>query len=292
MEPVKLYERKRSMKDALKSLDRLVGIDQQKQDLLLNLELILQPDSLKKWERKHHRTGLPFLEHHFNVSPLVLLSGDVGCGKTELANAIGASLMEKSGKTVRTFETPSDIRGDSGVGGIPARITAAFKEATRLLKSGEKGVLIIDEADDLATEREQEQAHHEDRTGVNALIKELDRLEKDKAELAVIFITNRSNVMDPAILRRAAVEIKFERPGPEQVKKILEHILQGLPTTPAQITQLAHICKPKPFTYSDLFRRVAYQTLIAAWQRDQPFSVTLLQETIERTVPTPQFKKS
>ncbi|MGG2362463.1 AAA family ATPase, partial [Salmonella enterica] len=84
---------------------------------------------------------------------------------------------------------------------ISNRITEAFTQAKSKVKGHDIGILIIDEADDLATDREQNQAHHEDRTGLNVLIKQIDTVGREKSNLAVILITNRLKVLDPAVVR-------------------------------------------------------------------------------------------
>lgn len=290
MEELKLHEEKKSYKDLKNRYDTLIGIDSQKNALLFNLKLILDTESLAKWKKKHHPKGLPLLEKHFHFSPLLILSGDVGCGKSELANCITGPLSEKlGGKTVRSFSTPSDVRGSGKVGELSARITDAFKEAKRLLKSGEKGILILDEADDLATSRDQEQAHHEDKAGVNALIKEIDRLGKGDTNLAVILITNRSGIMDPAVLRRATKEIVFGRPAEKEVKEIIQYLLRGVKSSERDINGLVAHCMTRTplFSYSNFFARIAIQAIRTAYQTNTSFSFKILEEIIIATDPSP-----
>jgi len=91
------------------------------------------------------------------------------------------------------------------------RETDKTRTRTRAESIG-RGILVLDEADDLATRRGQMQAHHEDRAGVNVLIKQIDQLSKAKAPITVIIITNRADVLDPAVVRRAALRLDFHRP--------------------------------------------------------------------------------
>src|SRR5690606_12673165 len=128
---------------------------------------------------------------------------DVGCGKTELANAIGSPLAKLLNKRIKCFETPSNIRRAGRVGEISNRITQAFDSVKMQLGKSEPGILIIDEADDLATSREQNQAHHEDRAGLNVLLKQIDSISREGYSISVILITNRLSVIDPAVIRRA-----------------------------------------------------------------------------------------
>ena len=52
-------------------------------------------------------------------------------------------------------------------------------------------ILLVDEADAIAQSREAAQMHHEDRAGVNAFIRGIDRLANSKLPAAVIMCTNR-----------------------------------------------------------------------------------------------------
>lgn len=279
--PHKTYERRFAL---------LVGIDAQKQTLLENLVLFFDQESLKKWLKKHHKRGLPFFEQYFRASPLMLLSGEVGCGKTELAQSIGSPLAHRlGGQSVMVFETPSDVRGSGLVGELSNRITAAFTQAKSRLRSGQMGILIIDEVDDLATSRSQNQAHHEDRAGVNALIKEIDRLEREEVSLAVIMITNRASSIDPAILRRAATQLTFSRPNADTLHILFDRMLEGTMPSSKEIDQLVAACTEKevPFSYSDILRRVGKQALVASMQTNQAFSAAAILKILRTTQPSP-----
>lgn len=291
---ISLRKTRHPHKDLKKRFEELFGIDTQKQDLLASLRLILEPDHIQNWQSKHYPKGLPFFGSALRQSPLVLLSGDVGCGKTELAMTIGTPLSrELGGESVITFDTPSDVRGSGLVGEVSARITAAFSAAKSELPKGEFGLLVIDEADDLATTREQDQAHHEDRAGVNALIKEIDALEREGHPIAVILITNRPGALDPAIMRRAATHLQFERPDAIALNAIFERASKEMKLTNAQITELVKNCLAKKpiFSFSDIFRKVARRAILQAVAEKKPLSCDHLLAAIESTTPSPTFKQ-
>ncbi len=178
--------------------DNLIAIDEQKSVLLNTLHLFFDTDRVSKWHKKHHHSKLVFFENIVSGTPLIILEGDVGCGKTALAHTIATPLGKLIDKRVLCFETPSNIRGVGRVGEISNRITEAFTQAKGKVKGNDIGILIIDEADDLATDREQNQAHHEDRAGLNVLIKQIDSVGREKSNLSIILITNRLKALDPA----------------------------------------------------------------------------------------------
>lgn len=273
-----------------KQYDALVGLQSQKEELLTALRLILNPREFNDWIKKHKHTESTFLNNWSKVSPMILLSGDVGCGKSELANSCGAALAKEMGQKVEVYSTPSDLRGSGRVGGISLRITAVFNQILNR-ENDTPAILILDEADDIASSREHSQQHHEDRAGVNALIKELDRLERSTQKVAVLFITNRPGAMDPAILRRASSDIQFYRPDENALKEVLYQITEGSSITEEQQKELLAACLDKApgFTYSDIYRKVVRKAILQCWKNDTPFHFNALLLAIQQTKASPKF---
>jgi AAA+ superfamily predicted ATPase len=282
-------EKQHPDKQAKKDYELLVGINEQKTQLLKTLQLLLDEGRIDKWAKTHHKTTLSILAHIKNGSPLIILSGEVGCGKTALAQSVGTPLAELLGAKVKVFETPSNIRGNGLVGAISSRITEVFESVVSKLKNDEVGLLVIDEADDLATSRSQNQAHHEDRAGLNVLIRQIDAVRKSGKRLAVIMITNRIVVLDPAVRRRTSLHLVFDRPSEEKLEELLQSILHGTDFTKKELDALLKYCNAQsvPFSYSDLIQRVAKQALFEAVDQDRPFDAALLMQTLEKTEPTP-----
>lgn len=286
---LKLPETHHPSKEALKDYNLLIGIDEQKKELLKTLELLLDDKKIQQWEKKFHSKGLAIMAHLKTGNPLIILSGEVGCGKTALALSVATPLADILGNPVKVFETPSNIRGGGLVGEISNRITEVFEAAKNRLKNNEIGLLIIDEADDIATSRAQNQAHHEDRAGLNVLIKQIDSIKKSNIQLVVIMITNRAVVLDPAIRRRTALHLLFERPAEEKLAEVFTWILNGTDYKKHDIEQLLSVCatRPIPYSFSDLIQRVAKQALYEAVEQKVPFTAALLLQILKQTEPTP-----
>jgi SpoVK/Ycf46/Vps4 family AAA+-type ATPase len=222
-----------------------------------------------------------------------LLSGEVGCGKTALASSVGTPLASAIDRRVAALETPSDLRGWGHVGEMSARITDAFDQARKRAKEIGAGLLVIDEADDVATARAQNQAHHEDRAGLNVLIKQIDQLARAKDPLAVILITNRHAVLDPAVRRRTALHLSFERPGAKARRNVFALLLGGLRFSDACLERLVSASeRAVPFSYSDLVDRLARAVLREAQRRDVPASTDLLLECLAHLEPSPLMAPS
>lgn len=289
MNELELIETKHPDKAARIRFDELVGIDSQKEQLLEELHLILDPTLVETWAKKHHPKGLALAERIAHRSPLVLLEGDVGCGKTALAGSVGSPLVDRlGGERVVTLETPSNIRGTGLVGELSARITAAFTQAKSRIGRG-YGLLIIDEGDDLGTQRAQMQAHHEDRAGLNVLIKQIDLLQRAEVRLAVILITNRADVLDAALVRRASLRLRFDRPNAHVRRELFEHLLHGIAPSKRELDELVEVSERRgaPFSHSDLVLRVVSAALRHALRENQPLSVDYVMEALRTTEPSP-----
>ena len=105
-------------------------------------------------------------------------------------------------------------------------------------------ILLVDEADALAQSREAAQMHHEDRAGVNAFVRGVDRLGNGRLPAAVIMCTNRPGALDPAVRRRAADILTFGRPDDEQRRAVLARALGVLRLSSQQIERLVTATGP------------------------------------------------
>ncbi len=291
MNPVQLHILRHPDPTAQEHYDRLIGLDTQKGELLEYLLRVFDPTRLARWLEKHHPDGLHLAKRVGNRPPLVILGGEVGCGKTALATSIGTVVAKELDRRVVALETPSDIRGGGLVGQLSERVTAAFNEA-RVQVGQNCGILIIDEGDDLGTSRAQMQAHHEDRAGLNVLVKEIDRLARERANIAVLLVTNRLQALDPALVRRAQV-IRFARPDTHERRVVFEQLLAGVDHDTKDVAALVRASERKPpFSYSDLVERGAEAALMASIRADKPFSVAGLLKIIKMLKPSPLIEDS
>ena len=289
METVELIESKHPNKNAEALYESLIGIDKQKDELTATLSFLFDKDRITKWQKVHHAKGLPFVERIVSEMPLVILSGEVGCGKSALANTVGTPVAKRLDTLLTCFETPSDVRGGGRVGELSARVTSAFQQAKAKLRANECGLIIIDEADDLATSRSQNQAHHEDRAGLNVLVKQIDSISREKVNLVVLLVTNRLAVLDPAIIRRASLSLVFKRPNDEDRRKVFEYLFKGTKLENKELDKLVKVSRRNtvPFSYSDLINRVAKQAVFKAVLSDAPFSPAIYLEVLKDATPSP-----
>jgi AAA+ superfamily predicted ATPase len=293
MNELRLIETVHPTREGMKEYDGLLGIDTIKEAVADELAMVLDRKRLDAWSKRYHPDGLGILDIARSTLPLILLSGDVGCGKTALSSCVATPVAKAIDKRILCLESPSNIRGGGHVGELSSRVTETFTQAKSKAANVGCGILVIDEADDLATSRGQMQAHHEDRAGVNVLIKQIDQLVDCPTPIAVIMITNRADVLDPAVRRRAALHLTFERPNDEARAAVFGRILKGTKVTDKEIRELVKLTKRNvPYTFSDLTDRIARVALRRAWKTDKPVGIEVLKAAIADVEPSPLMEKA
>lgn len=273
----------------------LVGLDPIKVRLAKEAELILQPKLLEDWSVRVHGAVLPAVGWVTGRPPLMIFAGDVGTGKTTLAETFADAIARRHRIDVRVKRLSLRARGSGAVGEMTRLIGTAFDALLREARSAGSGrpvVLVIDEADALAQSREAAQMHHEDRAGVNALIRGISQIAAERLPILVIMCTNRADALDPAVRRRAAAEFTFTRPDNAQRAAVLSTVFEGVGLTNREIANLADLTgsngRGYGYTYSDLVDRVLAATCLAAYP-DQPITADLIAEQIRANPPTRPF---
>ena len=298
-----LFERRTSYPHpaARDRLERLVGLDHHKAKLAKLLALLVNPDGLRRWGQAHHPGSGLLVDTVLHRPPLVILAGDVGSGKTELAETIGDAVARQEGIDVVLLPLSLAARGQGKVGEMTQLISGAFDFAIReagsmKTKHGAQGavILLVDEADALAQSRETAQMHHEDVSGVNAFIRGIDRMANQRLPAAVIMCTNRYESLDPAVKRRAADLLLFDRPDADRRRQLLAPRLAELGFTAADIDAIVAATGPRNggpgFTYSDLTQRLIPGLVLDAYPHRAIEPERALAVASEMQ-PTPAFKE-
>lgn len=285
--------------DASRRFAMLVGLDALKKTVLKEASLAIEPGLLEKWSREKHGSVLPCLEQFGQRPNLMVFYGDVGTGKTTLADSLGDPVARAQGIPVRLFRLSLMTRGQGAVGQMTRLISGAFDEVAKAVrrppaggKSGSGAVLVIDEADALAESRDTDQMHHEDRAGVNALIRGIDRLAREKLPVLVILCTNRYESLDPAILRRTSISHEFKRPNDEQRRELFRREFGGV-FDDVQYDRLVELTGPgksRGYSFSDIAQRLVPNIVLEAFP-DKQISFDVALSVLERTEPTKPFGK-
>ncbi|MBL8798023.1 MAG: AAA family ATPase [Planctomycetia bacterium] len=298
----KFFEAERTYPDARARgwYDRLVGIDEHKRRLLLELELLLYPERLSAWSQTHHGQVIHACAIMASRAPLVLLEGDVGCGKTVLAETIGDPLADLAGGKVHLLKVNTQVRGTGMVGEMTDLIVQAFTQAEARADAlgGAPLLLLIDEADALAAKRVDQHMHHEDKAGLNTLLQRIDSLRLGGRRMAVLFITNRPDALDPAVRRRAALQLTFRRPDDEQRTELIRQAVPEIELSAKQLRELVLATGAEAekkfgasYTWSDITDRLIPSALREAYTARRPLTAADLLQHARDLEPTPAMGK-
>lgn len=279
----------------------LVGLDTVKERLEKEAEIMVKPELLESWSKEHHESKLQGLELLLRRPPLFVFAGDVGTGKTELAMTFGDRLARTTKISVELFMLSLRTRGSGAVGEMTRLISEAFRHLHSSFKTsgngkkiGKAAILLIDEADSLAQSRELAQMHHEDRAGVNALIRGIDDIANSKLPCLIIMCSNRLTALDPAVQRRAAAIFEFERPNDELRQRLLKKHLDGTGLSSAEISAVSKVLgdsdtREYGATFSDITQRYIPSLILQAYPKHKITGVLALKVAHE-IKPTPPFK--
>jgi SpoVK/Ycf46/Vps4 family AAA+-type ATPase len=284
--------------EAERRFSALVGLNEICRQLLSQLQLVFNPSLAKNWWQKHYKHNqTPLLDILEDCVPLFIFEGDVGTGKSVLAETIGDAYAREHQCTVQMVKMSTQVRGTGYVGQMGTLLANAFEKVEDVwLRKSDPVIFIIDEADSILTARTAVDHHHEDKSGVNTILQHLDSLRYKKSQIAVIAITNRFDVLDPAIRRRATCVITFKRPSKEQRRAFFSQIFTGMSFTNDDIEKLVNASEPRdcngsklPFSYSDLTLRFAIPFVRIAITNNQPLSVDLLVDGLQKLHPSPSI---
>lgn len=274
----------------------LVGVDEIKDELDKRARLLLHPGQLDEWSERYYRATLPIVNTLRGRPPMFIFAGDIGTGKTTLAETFADPIARSEKIAITLMSLSLSARGTGAVGEMTNLISEAFEAVKQEAPAGGTDdprsavVLLIDEADALAQSRELAQMHHEDRAGVNALIRGISHIDAERRPVITVLCTNRLSAIDPAVRRRAAAIFEFHRPNAEQRLAVFRESLAGSGFADQQLHALAELTgedgRAYGFTYSDLTDR-ALPALVLHALPDDPLRFEHAIEVLTHLEPTP-----
>lgn len=211
-----------------------------------------------------------------------LLVGPPGTGKTLLARAVAG----EAGVPFFSISGSDFVEMFVGVGA--SRVRDLFKQA----KEAAPSIIFIDEIDAVGRQRGAGLGggHDEREQTLNQLLVEMDGFDANDS-VVLIAATNRSDVLDPALLRpgRFDRQIVVDVPDIKGREKILKVHAANKPL--AQDVDLDKIAKLTPgFTGADLANLLNESALLTARRGKKIISMEEVQDSMERVIAGPERK--
>jgi len=181
------------------TFDNFVGEDDVKSEL--------------KYFIKEHASAELLRQFDLPIANKVLLHGPSGCGKT-LASYVIAGELKKMMIVVNLGAIVSSKLGETS-----KNLAKIFRRA-----AAEDCIIFIDEFDSLGKVRDYSQDHGEMKRVVNTILQLFDYLPQTSMLIAA---TNQVEMIDTALLRRFDLNLKFNKPDPEQIADLIKLTLKN-----------------------------------------------------------------
>ncbi|HEX2152489.1 MAG TPA: AAA family ATPase [Acidimicrobiia bacterium] len=204
----------------------------------------------------------------------VLLEGPPGTGKTALARAAAAEAE------VPFFAVSASEFVEMFVGVGAKRVRDLFERAAKAAPA----VVFIDEIDAVGRHRGRMSHGNEERENtLNQLLTEIDGFHQTKAPVVVMAATNRSDILDSALLRRFRRHIHVGLPDRAGRHKILSIHMEAVEAA-ADVDVSSLAARTVGFSGSDLERLVNEAAVFAARDGEAAVTAANLETAFDRIV--------
>ncbi|MDD5639259.1 MAG: ATP-dependent zinc metalloprotease FtsH [Candidatus Pacebacteria bacterium] len=246
----------------------VAGLKEEKEELREIVDFLKNPDKYLKMGAK--------------IPKGVLLVGPAGCGKTLLARAVAGE------SDVPFFSVAGSSFVEMFVGVGSGRVRSLFASA----KKHQPCLVFIDELDSIGKARGPAitGGHEEREQTLNQLLTEMDGFEQND-KIIILAATNRSDVLDPALLRPGRFDRKvvINLPDIKEREDILSIHSTGKPLD--KNTNLREVAERTPgFSGADLSNVVNEAAILAAKKGAKTIIQDNLLTSIEKVLLGPERK--
>ena len=251
-----------------KTFADVAGCDEEKEDLQEIVDFLKNPEA--------------YTEMGARIPKGVLLVGPPGTGKTLMAKAVAG----EAGVQFLSISGSDFVELYVGVGA--GRVRDLFEQA----KKSAPAIVFIDEIDAVGRQRGSGLGggHDEREQTLNQLLVEMDGFDKNES-VVLIAATNRSDILDPALLRpgRFDRQIVVDAPDVKGRERILAVHAKDKPL--GSDVDLARVAKLTPgFTGADLMNLMNESALLAARRGKRLITMSEVNESMERAIAGPERK--
>src|SRR5262249_57670982 len=102
------------------------GLEDILSQLLKQATVLVNPRPLEQWSEQFHGRVLPAVRLVCHRTPLIILAGDVGTGKTTLAETFADAMARSEKMAIRVMRLSLRTRGHGGGGGATGRTCQGF----------------------------------------------------------------------------------------------------------------------------------------------------------------------
>lgn len=204
-------------------------------------------------------TAATRMKDESNRPKCILFEGPPGCGKTTSAKIISQQV------NIPLIYMPLEAIMSKYYGESESKLAEIFEAAAGMGSV----ILFIDEVDSLATSREAG-LHEATRRILSTLLRKIDSFESD-GDVLVICATNRKKDLDPALISRLDLSIRFELPDAatrsaifkRYAKQMSEKDLETLGSLAVHLSgrDIADICKHAERKWASKFIRKQVDTI-------------------------------
>ena len=183
----------------------------------LDASPVLSADTRDRIDRliSEHKQRERLAVHGLAPKKKVLFWGPPGCGKTMTASLIASELQMPLG----ILNLPSIV--SSLFGGTSTQLKSVFD-----LAESQRIVILLDEFDTLAKERDDDRDIGESKRIVNTLLQLMERFSSSRS--VIIAATNHQYALDEAVWRRFDDVVHFPLPTEQQRQVLLRQLLSGV----------------------------------------------------------------
>ncbi|HIU34907.1 MAG TPA: ATP-dependent zinc metalloprotease FtsH [Candidatus Pullichristensenella excrementigallinarum] len=244
----------------------VAGADEEKEELREIVEFLKNPEQ--------------FIKVGARIPKGVLLVGPPGTGKTLLARAVSG----EAGVPFYTISGSDFVEMFVGVGA--SRVRDLFNQAKKTAPS----IIFIDEIDAVGRQRGAGMGggHDEREQTLNQLLVEMDGFSYNQGVI-VMAATNRSDILDPALLRPGRFDrrIVVNYPDVKGREEILKVHSRGKPL--AKDVDLKVLARRTPyFTGADLENVMNEAAILAARKKKAEITMAMIEEAVTRVLSGPE----